>query len=175
MDEDDYMPEFAKIIDAMNEELFDERKKYESEIKTLETNISNLTKKYEPDINTTRLIHKCYRNVNHNNIAKVIHSLNKGNFKCKSLKKREWLYKKDNIFIPMENEIFVKRMIDDSLIVFLNEIRKIEAILENEPEHLMYDFYAFSYDNCIQVIKSLDSPRTKSFIIRELRELFYES
>jgi len=173
MDEDDDLPEFAKIIDAMNEELFDERKKHESEIKTLETNISNLTEKYEPDINTVSLIYNCFRNVNHCNIAKVIHSLNKGNFKCKSLKKREWLYKKDNIFIPMENEIFVKRMIDDAFIVFMNEIRKIEDILENEPEHLMYDFYAFSSDNFIKIIKVFDSPRTKSFILRELRELFY--
>ena len=32
MDEDDNLPEFAKIIDKLNEELFQERDKYENEI-----------------------------------------------------------------------------------------------------------------------------------------------
>jgi len=73
----------------------------------------------------------------------------------------------------MENDIFVKRMIDDAFIVFINEIRKIEDILENEPDHPMYDFYAFSSDNFIKIFRAFDSPRTKSFILRELRELYY--
>jgi hypothetical protein len=90
------------------------------------------------------------------------------------LKKKEWLYKKDGTFIPMENEIYIKKAIDDSLIVFQNEIQKIQNILENEPDHHLYDFYAFSSENFGKIFRSFDSPRMQSFIMRELRELFYD-
>ena len=181
MDDDDNLPEFAKIIDAMNEELFDERnknenekEKYENEIKLLNDKLNSLKQKYEPDKSTLILIHNSIINVNHNNLAKVIHSLNKDQFKCISLKKKEWLYKKDGTFIPMENEIYIKKSIDDSLIVFQNEIQKIQNILENEPDHHLYDFYAFSSENFGKIFRSFDSPRMQSFIMRELRELFYD-
>ena len=174
MDDDDNLPEFAKMIDAMNEELSDVQEKYENKIKLLNDKLNSLQKKYEPDRSTVILIHNCIRNVNHNNLAKVIHNLNKDQFKCISLKKKEWLYKKDETFIPMENEIFVKKAIEDSLIVFQNEIRKIDDILENEPEHPLYDFYAFSSENFGKIFRSFDSPKITSFIMRELRELFYD-
>ena len=174
MDDDDNLPEFAIIIDAMNEELFNERDKYENEIKLLNDKLNSLQKKYEPDKSTIILIHNCIRNVNHNNLAKVIHNLNKDQFKCISLKKKEWLYNVDGTFIPMENEIFVKKAVEDSLIVFQNEIQKIMNILEYEPDHHLYDFYAFSSENFGKIFRSFDSPKMKSFIMRELRELFYD-
>ena len=174
MDDDDNLPEFAKIINAMNEELLNERDKYENEIKLLKDKLNSLQKKYEPDRSNVILIHNCIRNVNHNNLAKVIHNLNKDQFKCISLKKKEWLYKKDETFIPMENEIFVKKAIEDSLIVFQNEIQKIMNILESQPNHQLYDFYAFSSENFGKIFRSFDSPKITSFIMRELRELFYD-
>ena len=57
---------------------------------------------------------------------------------------------------------------------FQNEIRKIDDILENEPDHPLYDFYAFSTENFGKIFRSFESPRIKSFIMRELRELFYD-
>ena len=174
MDDDDNLPEFAKMIDALNKELFDERDKYENEIKLLTNKLNTLQKKYEPDKSTILLIHNCIKNFNDYNLAKVIHSLNKDQFKCISLKKKEWLYKKDETFIPMENEIYIKKAFVDSRIVFQKEISKIDDILENEPDHPLYDFYAFSTENFGKIFRSFESPRIKSFIMRELRELFYD-
>ena len=174
MDEDDNLPQFAKIIDKLNEELFQERDKYENEIKSLENTINSLKKKYEPTPSTEQLIKQCIRSVNHYNIARVIHSLNNGEFKCISLKKREWLYKVNDEFIPMENEIFVKKAIDNTYIVFKNEIERIEDIVDNYPEHDLYELYMFYQYNFEDIHKSFNSPRIRSFILRELRELFYE-
>ena len=79
----------------------------------------------------------------------------------------------------MENEIFIKKSIDDSIIVFQNEINKITSSLTNDPENVEYLNFSFIFlndygdDHFSQIIKSLESTKTKQFILRELRELFY--
>ena len=169
------LPEVAIMIEKLNQELFDERDIYENKINKLENEIKTLKDKYEPSSkDTIVLIHKCLRSVNHYNIAKVIHALNEGKFVCVSLKRKEWLHRNnEDIFVPTENEVLIKRCIEDSIIVFHNEIRKIEDILQNQPEHPMYEYYETYTDNFVKIYKSLQSPRTKSFILRELRELYY--
>ncbi len=173
MEED--LPEVAIIIEKLNQELFDEQEKYEKEINTLKNEIKTLKDKYEPSSkDTIVLIHKCLRSVNHYNIAKVIHALNEGKFICISLKRKEWLHRNnEDIFVPTEGEVLIKRCIEDSIIVFHNEIRKIEDILQNQPEHPMFDYFVNFTNNFVKIYKSLQSPRTKSFILRELRELYY--
>ena len=173
MNEDDNLPEFAKIIEKLNEELFTERDKYENEIKSLQNTINSLRKKYEPTPSTEFLIKQCIRSVNHYNIARVIHSLNIDEFKCISLKKREWLYKVNDEFIPMEEEILIKKAIDQAYTVFKKEIERIEDIIGNYPEHDLYEPYMFYQYNFEDIHKSFNSPRIRSFILRELRELFY--
>lgn len=167
------LPEFAIIIEKLNQELEEERTKYENKINKLEEQINILKKKYEPERNTLTLIHHCIRNCNHNNIAKVIHSLNRGQYKCISLKKKIWQKKnEEGIFVPTEGEVHAKRMIEDSLIVFHNEIRKIEDIMENNPDHPMYESFHFNSSN-ISKIYSLQTEKTKNHILREIREQFY--
>ena len=169
------LPEVAVIIEKLNQELFDERDNYEKQINSLKKEIKALKDKYEPsNKDTVVLIHKCLRSVNHYNIAKVIHALNEGKFICISLKRKEWLHRNDeDIFVPTEGEVLIKRCIEDSIIVFHTEIRKIEDILQNHPEHPMYEYYETYTGNFVKIYKSLQSPRTKSFILRELRELYY--
>jgi len=169
----DELPEFAIIIEKLNQELEDERTKYETIINKLKEEINILKNKYEPDRSTTTLIFQCIRNSNHFNIAKVIHSLNRGQFKCISLKKREWMKKDQNgNFVLTEGEVYAKRMIEDSVIVFHDEIRKIEEIIN--PDHPMYDTFHFGHDNITKIYSSLQSTKTKNHILRELRELFYD-
>jgi len=171
----DELPEFAIIIEKLNQELEDERTKYENKIKNLETEIKFLKNKYEPSKrDTITLIYNCIRNVNHNNIAKVIHCLNEDKFRCVSLKKREWQKKDENeIFAPIEGEVHAKKMIKDSLIVFHREIKKIEDILENNPEHPLYDYFLNREENFTKIYSSLQSTKINNHILRELRELFY--
>ena len=72
------LPEVAIMIEKLNQELFDERDMYENKINKLENEIKTLKDKYEPSSkDTIVLIHKCLRSVNHYNIAKVIHAINK--------------------------------------------------------------------------------------------------
>ena len=125
------LPEVAVMIEKLNQELFDERDNYEKQINSLKKEIKALKDKYEPsNKDTVVLIHKCLRSVNHYNIAKVIHALNEGKFICISLKRKEWLHRNDeDIFVPTEGEVLIKRCIEDSIIVFHTEIRKIEDIL----------------------------------------------
>lgn len=169
------LPEVAIMIEKLNQELFDEREKYEKEINSLKKEIKLLKDKYQPsNKDTIVLIYNCLKSVNHYNIAKVIHALNEGQFICISLKKKEWLHRNDeDKFVSTENEVLIKRCIEDSIIVFHNEIRKIEDILQNHPEHPMYEYFENYTDNFVKIYKSLQSPRTKSFILRELRELYY--
>ncbi len=170
------LPEFAIIIEKLNSELEEERTKYETIINNLKEKINVLKNKYEPERNTLTLIHHCIRSANHHNIAKVIHSLNRGQFKCISLKKREWMKKNDEgIFVPTEDEVHAKRMIEDSLIVFHNEIKKIEDIMDNNPEHPFYDTFHFNPENITKIYSSLQTEKTKNHILRELREQFYDN
>ena len=172
----DELPEFAIIIEKLNTELEEERTKYENKINKLETQINILKKKYEPERNTLTLIHHCIRNCNHYNIAKVIHALNRGQFKCISLKKREWMKKDQNgNFVPIEGEVHAKKMIEDSVIVFHNEIRKIEELIENNPDHPMYDTFHFGSNNINKIYSSLQTEKTRNHILRELREQFYDN
>ena len=168
------LPEFAVIIEKLNTELEEERTKYETKINKLEEQINVLKKKYEPERNTLTLIHHCIRSANHHNIAKVIYGLNRGEYKCISLKKKEWMKKNDEgIFIPIEGEVHAKRMIEDSLIVFHNEIKRIEDIIENDPEHPMYQSFHFGSNNISKIYSSLQTEKTRNHILREIREQFY--
>ena len=169
------LPEFAIMIEKLNTELEEERTKYENKINKLEEQINILKKKYEPERNTLTLIHHCIRSANHHNIAKVIHGLNRGQYKCISLKKKIWQKKnEEGIFVPTEGEVHSKRMIEDSLIVFHNEIRKIEDIMENNPDHPMYQSFHFGSNNISKIYSSLQTEKTRNHILRELREQFHD-
>ena len=51
MDNEDDLPEFARIINSMNEELLNERDKYENEIKLLKERLLNSMNNSKHDIN----------------------------------------------------------------------------------------------------------------------------
>ena len=104
----DELPEFAIIIEKIKSRtLEDEAQNMKIKLKNLETEIKFLKNKYEPSKrDTITLIYNCIRNVNHNNITKVIHCLNEDKFRCVSLKKREWQKKDENgiFMLPLKEE-----------------------------------------------------------------------
>lgn len=175
---DENLPEYAIIINKLSKEFDDEIDNANLKIKELEKENEKLKQKYEPQKDNLLLIHEAILRPKHNTIAKAIHSLNKGNFRCISLKKKLWEYKENDEWCEMENEIFIKKSIDDAITVFQNEINKITTALSNDPENVEYVKFSFYFfndydDHFSKIINSLESSKTKSFILRELRELFY--
>ena len=173
---DEELPEFAIIIEKLNQELEEERTKYENKILVLQNEIKILEKKYNPGKSINKLLYDSIRSVNHFNIAKLVHKLNGNSFRCLSLKNKSWEYFNNGEWKPMEQEIFVKKAINDSKIIYENKYQQvIELLTHGDPESAEFSQYIYLDENFPKIFKSFDSPKFLSFVLRELRELFYIS
>ena len=173
------MPQMVHIIDAMNQELTDVQKKYEA----LEEKYNELKKKYEPDEKFTRLIKKAYSGT-HYDIARVFFYQYKNQYKFSNYKKKQWYeYNKEHkewylldsdTKVHLNLSTYLIRLYEEYIIKY-TKIIEAPININDKDDEIKRIMAEDRIPRCLNIIEKIKSQTFKNSVMKECRELFYQS
>ena len=173
------MPHMVHIIDAMNQELTDVQKKYEA----LEEKYNELKKKYEPDEKFTRLIKKAYSGT-HYDIARVFFYQYKNQYKFSNYKKKQWYeYNKEHkewylldsdTKVHLNLSTYLIRLYESNIIKY-TKIIEAPINISDKDDEIKRIMAEDRIPKCLNIIEKIKSQTFKNSVMKECRELFYQS